>query len=295
MVEDGIAQPILIGRPEAISARCEKAGIPEAMLQRFETINPQNDPRYREYRQSYHSLMERRGVTPDIARAVLRTNTTAIAAIAVHRGDADSMICGTFGQYLWHLNYVEQVLGRNGLRPQGALSVVILDRGPMFIADTQIFPEPTPQQIKDIVIATARHVRRFGVVPNIALCSSSQFGNLNSPAANRVREALRLLDEEGCDFDYEGEMQLDVALDPDLRERIFPNSRLKGNANVLIFSAHETASAVRNALKSLASGIEVGPILMGMGNRAHIVQPSITVRGLINIAALAGMPVRSYG
>ena len=295
MVEDGIAQPILIGRPEAITARCERAGIPEAMLKRFETINPQNDPRYREYRQSYHSLMERRGVTPDIARAVLRTNTTAIAAIAVHRGDADSMICGTFGQYLWHLNYVEQVLGREGLRSQGALSVVILDRGPIFIADTQIFPEPTPQQIKDIVVATARHVRRFGVVPNIALCSSSQFGNLNSPAANRMREAIRMLDESNCDFTYEGEMQLDTALDPELRERIFPNSRLKGNANTLIFSAHETASAVRNSLKSLASGIEVGPILMGMGNRAHIVQPSITVRGLINIAALAGMPVRSYG
>jgi malate dehydrogenase (oxaloacetate-decarboxylating)(NADP+) len=190
---------------------------------------------------------------------------------------------------------VEQVLADGELCPQGGLSVVILDRGPIFIADTQIYPEPTPEQIADITVAAARHVRRFGVQPNVALCSASQFGNMNSAAANRMRAAMKLLEERNCDFVFEGEMQLDSALDPELRGRIFPNSRLKGSANTVVFAASETASAVRNALKSLASGIEVGPILMGMGNKAHIVTPSITVRGLSNIAALAGMHVKHYG
>jgi malate dehydrogenase (oxaloacetate-decarboxylating)(NADP+) len=295
MLEEGTGQPILIGRPEVIKARCERHGIPDSAYAQFDMINPENDPRYRDYWETYHRLMERQGVTPDIARAVVRTNTTAIAAIAVHRGDADSMICGAFGQYLWHLNYVEQVLASGDLRPQGGLSVVILDRGPMFIADTQIYPEPTPEQIADITVAAARHVRRFGVQPNVALCSASQFGNMDSASAIRIRAAMRLLEARNCDFAFEGEMQLDCALDSELRERIFPNSRLKGSANTVVFAASETASAVRNALKSLANGIEVGPILMGMGNKAHIVTPSITVRGLSNIAALAGMHVKHYG
>ncbi len=295
MLEETNDRPILIGRPDVIKSRCERHGIPESSLAQFSIVNPENDPRYRDYWETYHRLLERRGVTPDIARAVVRTNTTAIAAIMVQRGEADSMICGTFGQYLWHLNYIEQILGTKELKPQGALSLVILDRGPIFIADTQIYPEPTPAQIADIVVATARHVRRFGVVPKIALCSSSQFGNMHSPSAIRMREAIALLEGRNCDFTFEGEMQLDSALDPELRERIFPNSRLVGAANVVVFAASETASAVRNALKSLANGIEVGPILMGMGNKAHIVTPSTTVRGLSNISALAGMDVKHYG
>jgi malate dehydrogenase (oxaloacetate-decarboxylating)(NADP+) len=295
MLEETNDRPILIGRPDVIKSRCERHGIPESALAQFSIVNPENDPRYRDYWETYHRLLERRGVTPDIARAVVRTNTTAIAAIMVQRGEADSMICGTFGQYLWHLNYIEQILGDKELKPQGALSLVILDRGPIFIADTQIYPEPTPVQIADIVMATARHVRRFGVVPKIALCSSSQFGNMNAPSAIRMREAIALLEGRNCDFTFEGEMQLDSALDPELRERIFPNSRLIGAANVVVFAASETASAVRNALKSLANGIEVGPILMGMGNKAHIVTPSTTVRGLSNISALAGMDVKHYG
>jgi malate dehydrogenase (oxaloacetate-decarboxylating)(NADP+) len=295
MLEDTNDRPILIGRPDVIKARCERQGIPESALSQFAIVNPENDPRYRDYWETYHRIMERRGVTPDIARAVVRTNTTAIAAIMVQRGEADSMICGTFGQYLWHLNAIEQILGDGDLKPQGALSLVIMDRGPIFVADTQIYPEPTPLQIADIVMAAARHVRRFGVEPNIALCSASQFGNMNSPSAIRMREAIQMLEARHCDFTFEGEMQLDSALDPELRERIFPNSRLKGAANVVVFAASETASAVRNSVKALANGIEVGPILMGMGNKAHIVTPSITVRGLSNIAALAGMHVKHYG
>ena len=295
ILEETIDKPILIGRPEVIEARCERAGLAIRPEKDFELVNPENDPRYRDYWTTYHGLMERRGVTPDIARAVMRTNTTAIGAVMVYRGEADSLICGTFGQYLWHLNYVTQVLKTEELHPVGALSLMVLEEGPLFIADTQVNPEPTPEQIAETVIAAARHVRRFGMAPNIALCSHSQFGNLDIDSGRRMRAAMEILNAAPRDFAYEGEMHIDAALDVELRRRIFPNSRMQGAANVLVFANTDAASGVRNILKQRASGLEVGPILMGMGNRAHIATPSITARGLLNIAALAGTPVSRYG
>jgi malate dehydrogenase (oxaloacetate-decarboxylating)(NADP+) len=239
--------------------------------------------------------MQRRGVTPDLARAIMRTNTTAIGAVMVHRGEAESLICGTFGQYLWHLKYVQEVLASDELHPIGALSLMIHEKGVVFVADTQVHPVPSPQEIADVTVAAARHVRRFGLEPKIALCSHSQFGNLDNDSGRRMRGALAILDAATVDFQYEGEMHSDAALDPELRARIFPNARFEGPANVLIFANTDAASAVRNVTKALFGGLEVGPILMGMGNRAHIVTPSITARGLLNIAALAGAPVQSYG
>ena len=295
MLEEMTDKPILIGRPDVIATRCERAGLPIRPDRDFEIVNPQSDHRYRDYWASYHEVMARRGVTPDIARAVMRTNTTAIAAIAVHRGDADSMICGTFGQYLWHMEYVRQVLARDGLHPRAALSLMILEDGPLFIADTQVNAVPTPEQIAETVIGAVRHSKRFGVVPKVALCSHSSFGNLDNDSGRRMRAALEILDAQEVDFIYEGEMNADAALDPDLRARIFPDSRLQGAANVLVFAYSDAASTARNMLKFKAGGLEVGPILMGMGNRAHIVTPSITARGLLNISALAGTPVAHYG
>jgi malate dehydrogenase (oxaloacetate-decarboxylating)(NADP+) len=295
ILEETSEVPILIGRPEVVAARVERAGLPIRANRDFELVNPESDRRYRDYWETYHALMERRGVTPDIARAIMRTNTTAIGAIMVHRGEADSLICGTFGQYLWHLKYVRQVLARGGLHPVGALSLIIQDEGPIFIADTQVHADPTPEQIAEIVIGAARHVRRFGIVPRVALCSHSQFGNLDTASGRLMRRALELLDAREPDFAYEGEMTVDAALDPELRARIFPRSRMEGAANTLVFSGTETASGVRNILKMRAGGLEVGPILMGMGNRAHIVTPGVTARGLLNMAALAGTPVSIYG
>ncbi|MGB8811669.1 MAG: NADP-dependent malic enzyme [Paracoccaceae bacterium] len=295
MLEEMTDKPILIGRPEVIATRCERAGLPIRPDKDFEIINPESDRRYRDYWGSYHELMARRGVTPDIARAVMRTNSTAIAAIAVHRGDAESMICGTFGQYLWHLEYVRQILARGGLHPQGALSLMIMEDGPLFIADTQINPVPTPEQIAISIIGAARHAKRFGVTPRVALCSHSNFGNLDTDSGRRMRAAMEILDAREVDFEFEGEMSADAALDPELRARIFPHSRLHGVANVLVFAYTDAASTARNMLKFKADGLEVGPILMGMGNRAHIVTPSITARGLLNISALAGTPVAVYG
>lgn len=295
MIEEMVHKPILIGRPEVVEARCERFGLSIKPGRDFELVNPEHDERYSDYWTSYHQLMQRRGVTPDLAKVIMRTNATAIAAIAVQRGDADSMICGTFGQYLWHLNYIEQILGSETLRPLGALSLMLIERGPLFIADTHVFPEPTPAQVVDIVIAAARHVRRFGLTPRIALCSQSMFGNMESKSGRTMRDAIALLDAQNLDISYEGEMTLDVALDPELRSRIFPNARFSDPANVLVFANADAASTARNILKTCSDGLEVGPILMGMGNKAHIVSPSITARGLLNIAALAGTPVKTYG
>ncbi|MEM1386476.1 MAG: NADP-dependent malic enzyme [Pseudomonadota bacterium] len=295
MIEETTDTPILIGRPDVVTARCERAGLPIRPGSHFDLVNPENDPRYREYWETYHEIMARRGVTPDIARAIMRTNTTAIGAVMVHRGEADSVICGTFGQFGWHLGYVKQVLADDALHPVGALSLMILQDGPLFIADTQVNEEPRAEDIVETVVGAARHVRRFGIEPKIALCSHSQFGNLNSDSGLRMRAALKILAKMDLDFAYDGEMHVDSALDEVLRDRLLPGARFRGAANVVIFGFADAASAVRNVLKIKAGGLEVGPILMGMGNRAHVVTPSITARGLLNMSAIAGTPVAHYG
>ena len=295
MLEETTERPILIGRPEVIEARIERAGLTIKMGERVDLVNPENDPRYRDYWETYHNLMCRQGVTPDLARAIMRTNTTAIGAVMVNRDEADSIICGTFGEFRWHMNYIKQVLGREAFHPVGALSMMILEDGPLFITDTQVHLHPKPEEIAKIAVGAARHVRRFGIEPNIAFCSQSQFGNHGNGSGWRLREAIKILDAEGHDFCYEGEMNIDTALDPDLRQRLFPGNRMKGPANVLVFAHADAASGVRNILKMKGGGLEVGPILMGMGNRAHIVSPSITARGLLNMSAIAGTPVAHYG
>ncbi|WP_417605433.1 NADP-dependent malic enzyme [Primorskyibacter flagellatus] len=295
ILEETTELPILIGRPEVIAARCERMGLEILPDRDFSIVNPENDPRYRDYWGSYHEIMARRGVTPDVARAIMRTNTTAIGAVMVHRGEADSLICGTFGEFRWHLNYISQILGTETQNPLGALSMIILEDGPLFVADTHVWSLPTPEQLAKTAIGAARHVRRFGITPNIAFCSQSQFGNQAQGSGKRLRDAIAILDREPRDFSYEGEMNVDAALNPELRERLCPQNRLEGTANVLIFGHADAASATRNILKVKAGGLEVGPILMGMGNRAHIVTPSITPRGLLNMAAVAGTPVSHYG
>ena len=295
ILEETTEQPILIGRPEVIASRCERMGLEIRPERDFNIVNPENDPRYRDYWGSYHELMARRGVSPDLARAIMRTNSTAIGAVMVHREEADSLICGTFGEYRWHLNYITQVLGNDQFQPNGALSMMILEDGPLFIADTHVWSLPTPEQLAKTALGAARHVRRFGLEPNIAFCSQSQFGNQSEGSGKRLRDAIALLDSEERDFCYEGEMNVDAALNADLRARLFPANRMKGTANVLIFGHADAASAARNILKMKSGGLEVGPILMGMGNRAHIVTPSITARGLLNMAAVAGTPVAQYG
>lgn len=295
ILEETTETPILIGRPDVIAARCERAGLTIRPDRDFKIVNPENDPRYRDYWGTYHSIMSRQGVSPDIARAVMRTNTTAIAAVMVHREEADSLICGTFGEYRWHLNYVNQILGDQTHMPHGALSMMVLEDGPLFVADTHVWTQPTPEQIAQMAIGAARHAHRFGLTPKVAFCSQSQFGTQAEGPGKRIREAMALLDAMDTDFMYEGEMKVDAALDPELRDKLLPNGRLNGVANILIFGTGDAASATRNVLKMKAAALEVGPLLMGMGNRAHIVTPGVTARGLLNMGAVAGTPVSNYG
>ncbi len=295
VLDETTEKPILIGRPDVVNARCERLGLTVRPDRDFELVNPQNDARYREYWETYHAIMARRGVTPDLARAIMRTNSTVIGSVMVHKGDADSMICGTFGEYRWHLNYIKQILGNDTYEPEGALSLMVLEDGPLFLADTHVWTQPTPEQLSQVALGAARHARRFGVEPRIAFCSHSQFGNQAEGTGKQLREAIRILDSMDTDFEYEGEMNIDAALDAELRNRLLPNNRLSGEANVLIFGHADAASGVRNILKSKGNSLAVGPLLMGMGNRAHIVTPSITARGLLNMAAVAGTPVAEYG
>ncbi|MGH1464945.1 MAG: NADP-dependent malic enzyme [Cognatishimia sp.] len=295
ILEETTEKPILIGRPDVVEQRCERLGLTVRPQRDFDLVNPENDPRYRDYWETYHGLMARKGATPDIARAIMRTNTTAIGATMVHRGEADSLICGTFGEFRWHLQYVTQVLGNETYAPHGALSLMIMEDGPLFIADTHVWSLPSPAQLATVAQGAARHARRFGVEPRIAFCSQSQFGNQSEGSGKRLRDAIALLDATETDFEYEGEMNVDAALDPELCARLLPGSRLSGPANVLIFGHADAASATRNILKMKADALAVGPILMGMGNRVHIVTPSITARGLLNMAAISGTPVSQYG
>jgi malate dehydrogenase (oxaloacetate-decarboxylating)(NADP+) len=288
LAEEGAEPPVLIARKRVIEDRIDRLGLPLEPGRDFHLCDPEDDPRYGEYWRCYYELTRREGVTPDLARAIMRTNLTAIGAVMVRRGEADCVICGLFGQYLWHLNYVSRVLAQApGRRAIGSLGAVLLDSGPIFLADTHVHPEPTPEELVEIARAAAAEIRRFGIEPKAAFVSASSFGNLSTPSAERMRAALRLMDQAGVDFEYEGEMHVDAACDPSIRERLFPESRLTGAANLLIMPSTDTASATKNALKTLAGGLEVGPILMGLGGAAHVVTPSISARGLLNVAAIA--------
>jgi len=285
ILDEGLAKPILVGRPEVIEARTKKLGL---RIGDIEICNPENDPRYRDYWQLYHSLMERHGVSPEAAKTIIRTNTTVIAALMLKRGEADAMICGTYGQYMWHQRYVMNVIGKKpGCCVTAALSVMIMPSGTLFLADTYVNPDPTPEQLAEITVLAAEEVRRFGLVPKVALLSHSNFGNVATPSAAKMRRTVQLLDERGVDFEYEGEMHADAALDEEIRQRVFPNSRLTGSANLLIMPNLDAANTSTNLLKIMGNGLRVGPVLLGGAQPAHIVTSSVTPRGLFNLTALA--------
>ena len=288
MLQDGVDTPILIGRPAVIQKRLDDMGVSLKAGEDFEVVNPESDSRYADYWGAYHEMKKREGVSVDLAKAIIRTNTTAIAAVMVHRGEADSMICGLFGEYNWHLKYVTDMLAKEGRHPIGALSLLIMDSGPLFIADTHVHENPSASELVEIACASAAIMRDFKQEPKVAFVCNSNFGAVGSSDAAKMREAVRLMDEAGVDFEYDGEMHVDTAMDPALRERIFPDGRLHGPANLLVMPNASAASVARNLLKTVGKGMAVGPILMGMDGKAHIATPSTTTRGVINIAALAG-------
>jgi malate dehydrogenase (oxaloacetate-decarboxylating)(NADP+) len=292
LMSDSVSTPILVGRPSVIERKAAILGLPEGMLKAVDIVDPTDDPRYRQYWTHYHQRTMRDGVSPDVARAIIRTNTTAIAAVMVDRKEADALVCGTVGQFDWHLRYVTGVLGHAkrgdvALEATGAVSALVLDSGPVFFADTHVHNDPTAEQLVDIACSAARVVSLFGLPPKVAFVSRSSFGSSGTATAKKMRRAVHLMDKRDVSFQYEGEMNADAALDPTMRERIFPDSRLTGRANLLIAPDIESASLMKNAVRVLSGGLQVGPILMGFNDLAHIVTPSTTARGILNVAALA--------
>ena len=290
VLDEGLAQPILIGRPEVIAHRIDSLGLRIEAGRDFELINPEGDPRYADYWRLYHEKMERKGISMDAARTIVRTNTTVIAAIMVARGEADAMLCGTYGQYTWHMRYILDVVGKSkGVRDTSALSTLILPSGTYFLTDTHVTPNPTAEEIAEMTLLSAEEVRRFGITPKVALLSHSNFGTGTTDTAVKMRRAVELLSEQAPDLEVEGEMNADVALDDDIRARVFPNSRLTEQANLLVFPNLDAANIAINMMKTLGEGLTVGPLLLGAGATAHVLTPSVTTRGIVNMSAVAGV------
>ena len=288
VVDDGLVRPILIGRPDVVGRRIEDLGLRIRPGKEFELVNPEDDPRYGEYWRLYHTLMGRKGVSADDARTIARTNTTVIAALMVKHGEADAMICGTSRRYGWHLSAVLDVIGlKEGVRDVSALSVLILATGTYFFCDTHVTPDPTAEELVEMTVMAADAIRRFGEEPKVALLSHSNFGTADTASARKMRAAVALLGERAPELEVEGEMQADVALNEELRARIFPDSRLRGQPNLFVFPSLDAANSAFNLVKALGDGLPVGPILLGAAAPAHITTPSVTARGLVNLSALA--------
>ncbi|HEX2652293.1 MAG TPA: NADP-dependent malic enzyme [Xanthobacteraceae bacterium] len=288
VVEEKLASPILVGRPSVIAARLERFGLSVRPGRDFDLVNPEDDPRYRDYVQTYIEAAGRRGITPDAARTIVRTNATVIAALLVRRGEADAMICGVEGRYMAHLKNIRDVIGLSpGVRDFAALALVITAKGAFFLSDTQVTPEPSAEEIVEMAVLAAAHVRRFGLEPKIALLSHSDFGSYDTESARKMRLARDLLGANHPELEVEGEMKGDSALSPIYRERVFPHSKLKGEANVLIMPNLDAANIAYQLTKVLADALPVGPILIGPARPAHILTPSVTARGVVNMTAIA--------
>jgi malate dehydrogenase (oxaloacetate-decarboxylating)(NADP+) len=290
LLQDRVAVPILIGRPEVVKARLERYGLSIRPGRDFELVNPQEDPRYRDYVETFQALTCRKGVTPDAARTLVRTNTTVIAALAVVRRDADAMLCGLDGRFNRHLELIRDIIGlAPGVRDLSTVNMAILNRGFYFFADTYVTLEPSAEDIVDLTRLTATTVARFGITPKVALLSHSSFGSSPAQSAEKMRRALAILHRDHPEIEVDGEMHGDAALDPELRQRIFPGSRLKGEANVFIMPSLDAANIAFQLVKTLGEATPVGPILVGVARPAHILTPSATVRGVVNMTAIAAV------
>jgi malate dehydrogenase (oxaloacetate-decarboxylating)(NADP+) len=288
--EEGLAWPILIGRPEVIKERIKRFGLGLTLGKDFENVDPEDDPRYRAYVASYLEVAGRKGITPSSARNQVRTNTTVIGALAVRRGEADALICGLDGRFQTRLRLIKDIIGMApGFEDCAALSLVIAQSGAFFFADTHVRYDPTAEEVADVAIASAGHVRRFGVTPKIALISHSDFGSADTPSAIKMRKALEILRHRAPDLEVDGEMQADTALSVVARDRVLTNSRLEGEANVLIFPNLDAGNTALQLTRVIAGALPVGPILIGPAKPAHILTPSVTARGIVNITAIAAV------
>jgi len=294
VVDEGLAHPILIGRRAVVASRIKRLGLRLVSGKDFDLVDPEDDHRFREYWTLYHSLTERKGVTQSYAQTVVRTRNTIIGALMVRRGEADAMICGTIGKYIRHVAHLLDVIGlAPGVSHAYALTALILPTGTFFLGDTHVTPEPTAEQIAEFALLAAEALPKFGVLPKAALLSHSNFGTRDTPTAKLMRAALELIHQRAPELEIEGEMHGDAAINEQIRLRLFPNSRLKGQANLLIMPTLDAANIAFNLLKTLGNGLSVGPMLMGVAMPVHVVVPSITVRGIVNMTAVAAVDAQA--
>src|SRR5487761_1959653 len=290
VVDERLARPILIGRPDVIAARIKRIGLRIRPGSDFELVNIHSDPRFPDYWQQYYALMQRRGVTPSLAKSFVRSRTAVIAALMVERGEADALICGLVGRYHKKLAYLLEVLQTDpGVDCPAAMTAVANDKGVFFFLDTHVKENPTPEHIAEATLQAAIRLRLFGIQPKIALLSSSNFGSRDTEGARKMRRALELILARVPKLEVEGEMQADVAMEATIREHLFPNSRLGGRANMFVFPDLESANIAFNLVRMMTDGVVIGPILMGVSKPAHVLTPSATVRRVVNMTAIAGV------
>ena len=295
VVDEGLARPVLVGRPDIIAARIENLGLRLTLGTNCEVVNVLKDARYREVWTEYYSLVRRKGVSQAIAKEEARSRPTLIGAMLVRRGDVDAMLCGTYGTYTEHLRYVRDVIGlRPGVKTLAAMNMLMLPNRQIFICDTYVNQDPSAEQIAEMTLLAAEEVRRFGLVPSVALLSHSSFGSSDARSAQKMREALALIEAAAPGLDVDGEMQGDAALSKPILDSVFPGSRLKTEANLLIMPNVDAANIAFNILKMAGGeGITVGPILLGAAKAVHILTPTASVRRIVNMTALAGVDAGS--
>ena len=286
VLDEGVAIPVATGRPERVAARCAELGLRIAPGRDFELFDHESEEAVEHYGAMLHGLRARDGIGPDAARKLFRTSDTLASAMFVREGGAASMICGTGGEFTAHLESIQRILG-TGAETVSTLVPLIMDAGTVFIADGYANYEPSAEQIAGICRMAAAQVRAFGLTPRVALVSHANFGAHSSPSAARMRRATEILTETEADFEFEGEMQLNLAFDKAARDRFLPGARLTDRANILVFPGMDAANAAINALTALGNAQPIGPVLLGYEGAAHIVTPAVTVRGLLNMAAIA--------
>ena len=296
VVDEGIAYPILVGRPEVIEQRIAKLGLRIRAGEHFELVNPESDTRYREYWSEYHRLMQRKGVTPATAKRAMRRSNTLIAAMLVRLGAADAMLCGTISQPIRHLRYIDEVIGRRpGANIYAAMNILMLPKHTLFICDTHVNLDPSAEQVAEMAILAADEMRRFGLTPKVALLSHSNFGSHSDASARKMSHARELLGSLAPDLEVDGEMHGDAALSESIRSSTFPDSSLKGTANLLVMPNLDAANIAYNLLKMTGGdGITIGSILLGANKSVHILTTTATVRRIVNMSALAVAGVKLH-
>ncbi len=288
IIDEKLAEPIVVGRRDVIEMRIKQLGLRMQPDKDFELVNIHKDERFHDYWGAYHALAGRRGTSPEEAKTVIRTQHTAVAAIMVHRGDADAMLCGTIGRFHQHLKHVDDIIGKaDGIRAYSTLIGLILPSGTFFVCDTHVTPDPSAEEIAEMTVLAAAEVRCFGILPKVALLSRSNFGTGDRPSAVKMREAVRILESDAPELEVDGEMHADAALSETLRAAVLPGSRLSGQANLLVMPNVDAANIAYNLLKMLGGGVTVGPILIGAARSVHVLTQSVTVRGLVNMSAVA--------